>query len=1048
VSYRRIGLVVVFSVALASVWLGRSGWPGHAPSTALGVLVEASRTTRFFEPRVTGGFHYTLSSQLRGKPRESAHATEIEIAVAEAERAVRNRRSASNLSTLAKTLLIKGDHDLAIDRLEEAVRVLPSGAAQSDLAAAYFVRSSVTGDQLDAVRALDASLKSIRLDARLPEARFNLGLTLEANHLRDASRKAWVSYLALDSDSAWAAEARTHTGAEAPHREWASLRDELVQENSKSPSAMLTAAEEYPQNVRELVEDELLPRWARMEALRPGAGCAVFDRSMDLARSLSDAGRDEMLYDLLTTIARGRRCPPSTARLTQALLGYAEARGHIARSSYQVAVTALTSAWRKLQRARCSLSYWALANLAYAQYQTRDLTAALVSARQTERFARARGYHALLGRSLWLQALTVRRQGYTDDALRLTADAIAEYERVHEAAAAGAVASTAADMARTSGEEETSWRLMARAIATIDREASPIRRYLCFYNAALFARHDGLLDAALAFQGEAVKSSRAVRDRGMPAQAFGQLAYLEMLLGQRQSARDDLTKARAELAAFHGTTRAYLGAELDTIQAATILNENAAGAQQLLRNAAAVFELTAPEQAADAQLAVGRAARALGHTDEAAEAFEKGIASFEALRQRIAEEDLRIAYFGTARDLYDEMIKLRIDEGDIRSAFIFSDRVRARALLDLLHESRQVWQTPTESGIREAIGARAALVEFRQQGDELLAWIVTQRIFELVRIPLPKNRLRTLVDTLRASSDSAAAAKASTEIYDTVIRPIRLKIGATETLYISPDDVLHGTPLAALYDRRTNRYLAEDYVTVIVPSAAWLTAQASREGPREHEASHLLAVGNPSFDRRSNPGLLPLPSAEREAESIAGMYDRSSLLSGASATREEIMRRLPHAQVLHFAGHAVENDVAPARSYLLLSPSATGDDGRLHADEIAQLPLHGTRLVVLGACSTASGRVRFGEGPLNMARPFLAAGVRAVVASLWDIDDTQARRFMTQMHAKLLDGRSSAKAVQLAQTTLIHSDNAADRDPRHWGAFVSIGSVVAHSSAR
>jgi CHAT domain-containing protein len=207
-------------------------------------------------------------------------------------------------------------------------------------------------------------------------------------------------------------------------------------------------------------------------------------------------------------------------------------------------------------------------------------------------------------------------------------------------------------------------------------------------------------------------------------------------------------------------------------------------------------------------------------------------------------------------------------------------------------------------------------------------------------------------------------------------------------------------------------------------------------------ATRILAVGNPAFDRARNPGLSPLPFAEREAASVAALYRPSVLLSGAAATREEVLKHMASASIVHFAGHAVHNEVAPAMSYLLLAPSSPADDGRFHASEIAALQLRGTRLVVLGACSTGTGVARFGEGPLTIARPFLAAGVPSVVASLWDVDDGETAKIMIRFHALVLEGRPAAAALRQAQLGMLSSADPADRDPRNWGAFITIGTMA------
>ena len=87
----------------------------------------------------------------------------------------------------------------------------------------------------------------------------------------------------------------------------------------------------------------------------------------------------------------------------------------------------------------------------------------------------------------------------------------------------------------------------------------------------------------------------------------------------------------------------------------------------------------------------------------------------------------------------------------------------------------------------------------------------------------------------------------------------------------------------------------------------------------------------------------------------------------------------------------------------------------LYAFEIEHHALPQARLVVLAACGTAAGEASRLEGALSIARPFLAAGVPAVVASLWDADDTTSRRFFVAFHRNLLAVGDPATALRQTQ---------------------------------
>ena len=71
------------------------------------------------------------------------------------------------------------------------------------------------------------------------------------------------------------------------------------------------------------------------------------------------------------------------------------------------------------------------------------------------------------------------------------------------------------------------------------------------------------------------------------------------------------------------------------------------------------------------------------------------------------------------------------------------------------------------------------------------------------------------------------------------------------------------------------------------------------------------------------------------------------------------------------------------------------------------------QLVVLSCCHSGRGEIK-SEGIVGMSRAFLAAGARAVVASLWAIDDQATRFFMVKFYSHLKKGESASRSLQQA----------------------------------
>jgi tetratricopeptide (TPR) repeat protein len=184
-------------------WLLRS-----VPSSELVALVAAVGTDRTIEPRLTGGFQYgPMHGTVRGGESSPA-SPDVRIAAARIEKEAARGGNAQVLRALGIASLVTGDVKRGVSSLEDAARSAPDAASLSDLAAAYLVRGSRSGDAQDFARALDAADRAIALDARLLEAKFNRACALEHLSRVDAARRAWEDYLQADATSGWAEEAR------------------------------------------------------------------------------------------------------------------------------------------------------------------------------------------------------------------------------------------------------------------------------------------------------------------------------------------------------------------------------------------------------------------------------------------------------------------------------------------------------------------------------------------------------------------------------------------------------------------------------------------------------------------------------------------------------------------------------------------------------------------------------------------------------------------------------------------------------------------------
>jgi hypothetical protein len=220
--------------------------------------------------------------------------------------------------------------------------------------------------------------------------------------------------------------------------------------------------------------------------------------------------------------------------------------------------------------------------------------------------------------------------------------------------------------------------------------------------------------------------------------------------------------------------------------------------------------------------------------------------------------------------------------------------------------------------------------------------------------------------------------------------------------------------------------LAERWQISYLPDASWLRPLAPSGREEKLGALGLDFVG------------LDLPTLEdapAEAEEIALVFGGKALLN-REATVQAAREALTDCTIVHFATHGAFDPAAPSFQRLYLSD---GNEGAVHlfASDLYDLDLRHVRLVTLGACETALGRVDVGGNQRGFVGALFQRGVKTVVAALWRVDSGCSRLFFTEFYRQLAAGSDCRVAFSAAQARA----RASYRSYRQWGAFVLIGGV-------
>jgi CHAT domain-containing protein len=223
---------------------------------------------------------------------------------------------------------------------------------------------------------------------------------------------------------------------------------------------------------------------------------------------------------------------------------------------------------------------------------------------------------------------------------------------------------------------------------------------------------------------------------------------------------------------------------------------------------------------------------------------------------------------------------------------------------------------------------------------------------------------------------------------------------------------------------------------------------ASDRASNHRDRPRSAFVFAPAGVEGNDAGVPALPDAEREAAAIAAFYPDATLVGGRQATKDRFLADAGRFDVVHFAGHGLANLRFPLLSRLLVFPaSGAGDMDSVTADDIGERRFTRTSVVVLGSCEGAGGSRVKGEGVLNLARPFLAAGVPIVIASFSTIEDRSASELFIRLHREMSAGLDPASALRRAQLQMLSASQPGFRAPSAWGLVSTFGGMLRHASS-
>ena len=660
-------------------------------------------------------------------------------------------------------------------------------------------------------------------------------------------------------------------------------------------------------------------------------------------------------------------------------------------------------------------------------------------------------------------------------------------------------------------------------------------------------------DEALPLLRYAIKIAEQTPGSGFPFLAYQGLAEALIARGEREESQKVLQKA---LSTAHQNQHGQEAQLLVLMGDACLASNEVEGAKQYFEKAGRLFiSIDFARGLDEAMLKLASIYRTQGKLDQAAEALRSGLAAkpgvdlryqpraLTALGElRMAQKQFSEAYalFEKAEDVTEALLinlhsgfesaavagsmsetylahfRLAVQQGSIADAFRIIERVRGRALANLLYSKnadqtespmvaelnskiaaiqsqlmetddakkrtvllgilyryeRELAFADNESTLdRRELPQRAvpmASVRHVLRNDELMieyvlgepnsfCIVISNHGAEVISLPAGSKRIQDLANLyLTDILSRKPGSQMSRDLFTILLSPVLSKFRQSR-LIISPDGVLNFLPFEGLQDA-SGSFLIRSKTISYIPSASVLWALRS-VGAGSPAPRPLLAVGDVDYrsvriqrttQNRSLPGLIlgglaglsstqlePLPESRDEVVSIARTAPKdASVMMGRDATETAFKAQALSAfRVIHLAVHAVPDPQYPYRAGLVLGADLQ-NDGLLQVREIIRLRLNAD-LVSLSACETGVGTSQGEAGMASLEQAFLMAGARAVVGSLWRVEDQSTSSLMKQFYRHLAQHEDKATALAHAKLDLLQ--RFGDLPPYYWAGFTLWG---------
>ncbi|MGZ8558836.1 MAG: CHAT domain-containing protein, partial [Chitinophagaceae bacterium] len=248
-------------------------------------------------------------------------------------------------------------------------------------------------------------------------------------------------------------------------------------------------------------------------------------------------------------------------------------------------------------------------------------------------------------------------------------------------------------------------------------------------------------------------------------------------------------------------------------------------------------------------------------------------------------------------------------------------------------------------------------------------------------------------------------------------------------IIISPDGQYF--PFESLVTNKTDQpltYFLKDHAVSYTYSARFLMNDFNSGSATD--GRNFMGVAPVNYP--STFSLASLPGSELSLNKIAGYFDNAVNRSASQASRSNFLRQFSKYRIIQLYTHAADSSSNN-------EPVIYFADSALYLSDLIGEYRPLTKLIVLSACETGTGKNYQGEGVFSFNRGFAALGIPAAITNLWSVDNESTYILTELFYKHLTKGLPTDVALQKAKLEFIKNASREKTMPCYWAGPVLVG---------